>query len=567
MANGSGAAAVEAHKPVRVADPVHGYVTLTEIERAVLDQQVAQRLRYVAQSGLVHLVFPDVRTSRFIHSLGAMHLASRFLSASIEHAEQEDRDAATAAIREAVSDLIGGVSSAELCAQRLDHDGLLSGRVVDPDERPYLLIAEQGLRLAALFHDLGHLPFSHDFEFALEQLASELGPQTVRLLWQQPGRDALHERIGHDLADLVFKQVFADSQNEGARVSFEVARKILATSEAQTIEKIETRGGLEHRAEGAWGWLHTLIAGELDVDRCDYVLRDARNYGFESARFDLQRLVDNLTVVRDPNVENALVPAVLMQGQAAVEAFLIARARVYQWGTRHHKVGQVAAALRYAIGTLLRPVLENPDRDPQLRQFLDDIEAILSSHDQPGKLKKDEITALLSRFAGYDDQWWMSILRGSHQDDEWFRLVCWRSRGPKCLWKRVVDFPVADVEALKAWNMRLPAKADLEGRRAWDEAVRELRKKGVLVVRHRFEPWKPSSTTEGGERPESALSFYVSENEPGERLIPVSRVSYPVAALREGWLRDVQVHAYATSNSANSKEDVLELLVPSKKED
>jgi len=224
------------------------------------------------------------------------------------------------------------------------------------DDRAYLLLAEQGLRLAALFHDLGHLPFSHDFEFALDQLGSELGPQTARLLWQQPGRDALHERIGHDLADLLLKQAFATtSQHEGARVSFEVARQILGTAESQTIEKLLGRGGVQEPAEGAWPWLHTLIAGELDVDRCDYVLRDARNYGFESARFDLQRLIDNLTVVRDPNFDNALVPAVLMQGQAAVEAFLIARARVYQWGTRHHKVGQVAAALRYAIGTLLTP--------------------------------------------------------------------------------------------------------------------------------------------------------------------------------------------------------------------
>lgn len=550
----------EQHKSVRVADPVHGYVTLTEIERAVLDMKVAQRLRYVAQSGLAHLVFPDVRTSRFIHSLGAMHLASRFLNASIEHAEIGDREAALAAIRGAVGELIGGVSSAELCASKLDEDSLLTGRTVSATDRPYLLLAEQGLRLAALFHDLGHLPFSHDFEFALEQLGSELDGKAIRLLWQQPGRDALHERVGHDLADLLLRQAFELSQNEGVRVSFEVAREILATSEAQTIEKIKATGGLEKASEGAWGWLHTLIAGELDVDRCDYVLRDARNYGFESARFDLQRLVDNLTVVRDPNVQNALVPAILMQGQAAVEAFLIARARVYQWGTRHHKVGQIAAALRYAIATLLRPVLEEPDRDPELRLFLEDVETILSSHERARQLSSEQIAALLGRFAGYDDQWWMSMLRKGHQDDEWFGLVCWRARGPRCLWKRVVDFPVED---LRAWNMRLPARTDLEGRRAWDDAVRKLREEGVLLLRHRFEPWKPSRATQDGEEPESALSFYVPENPAGERLVPVSKVSYPVAALREGWLRDVQVHAYAHSKSGISKEEVLERLPPS----
>lgn len=552
----------EEHKTVRVGDPVHGYVTLTTIERALIDTPAAQRLRYVAQSGLVHLVFPDVRTSRFIHSLGAMHLASRFLNASIEHSEPEDRQAALEAIRDAISEVVG-VGSAELCARQLDHDGLITACSVTEEDRPYLLIAEQALRLAALFHDLGHLPFSHDFEFAVEQLANELPKrkQADRLLHQQLGTDALHERIGHGLTYLLFKETFAssdlDDTREAARVSFEAARRILETSEAQTIEKIKATGGLERPAEGAWAWLHTLIAGELDVDRCDYVLRDARNYGFESARFDLQRLLDNLIVVRDPQVQNALVPAVRMQGQAAVEAFLIARARVYQWGTRHHKVGEVAAALRYAIATLLRPALEHPGHDHELRQFLDDIETILDSHENAGNLRPVQISALLRRFAGYDDQWWMSMMRKEHQDDEWFALVCWRARGPRCLWKRVVDFPEKD---LRAWNMRLPARTDVEGRGAWDDAVRGLRKDGVLVVRHSFEPWKPSNTTK--KRRESALSFYVPENPPGKRLIPVSRVSYPVAALREGWLQDVQVHAYATSKSAISKHEVLDRLAP-----
>jgi len=36
-------------------------VLLTSIERALIDTRVAQRLRYVAQSGLAQLVFPEVR--------------------------------------------------------------------------------------------------------------------------------------------------------------------------------------------------------------------------------------------------------------------------------------------------------------------------------------------------------------------------------------------------------------------------------------------------------------------------------------------------------------------------
>lgn len=51
----------------------------------------------------------------------------------------------------------------------LARQGLLAGRDQDPCDRVAVLVVEQGLRLASLLHDLGHLPFSHDFELALEE--------------------------------------------------------------------------------------------------------------------------------------------------------------------------------------------------------------------------------------------------------------------------------------------------------------------------------------------------------------------------------------------------------------
>jgi HD superfamily phosphohydrolase len=158
---------------VRIVDPVHGYIAITPIERALLDSPSAQRLRYVGQSGLAHLVFPDLRTSRFVHSLGAMHLASRFLAASLENAVQADREAAEDAITEAVESVLGDLASARRAAEGLGQGALLCDRVASTGCKHAILLAEQSLRLAALFHDLGHLPFSHDFEYAVEQLASE----------------------------------------------------------------------------------------------------------------------------------------------------------------------------------------------------------------------------------------------------------------------------------------------------------------------------------------------------------------------------------------------------------
>src|SRR6185295_9469088 len=79
-----------------------------------------QRLRYVRQLGLAHLVYPGASHSRFEHALGAYHLARRAL------------------------DFLGG-----------------------RNELATVPAADAGIvRAAALLHDIGHYPFSH----ALEEL-------------------------------------------------------------------------------------------------------------------------------------------------------------------------------------------------------------------------------------------------------------------------------------------------------------------------------------------------------------------------------------------------------------
>jgi hypothetical protein len=60
------------------------------------------------------------------------------------------------------------------------------------------------------------------------------------------------------------------------------------------------------------------------------------------------------------------------------------------------------------------------------------------------------------------------------------------------------------------------------------------------------------------DQPDSALSFY----DPNSGLTPVTKISYPVASLRESWMRDVQVHAFARDKKvAVSGQDVLERLI------
>lgn len=161
-------------RPFVIRDPVHGYVVVAAHERIVVDDPVTQRLRRITQTGLAEYVFPEARTSRFVHSLGAMHLASRFVLAALENAEEEvakrffddieTRVPKYAGVGDSIGDLLqqdGTLSALVTVRSSFRHSSLRTSRI-----RELMAVVEASVRLAALFHDLGHLPFSHDVEYA-----------------------------------------------------------------------------------------------------------------------------------------------------------------------------------------------------------------------------------------------------------------------------------------------------------------------------------------------------------------------------------------------------------------
>lgn len=107
-----------------IRDPVHGDIPLTREELQVLDTAEMQRLRNVRQLGATHLIYPGAQHSRFEHSIGTAHLATRMV--------------------EAVNNV---------------RDSQSDGRLDGYDAHGLRII-----RLAALVHDATHLPFGHNIE-------------------------------------------------------------------------------------------------------------------------------------------------------------------------------------------------------------------------------------------------------------------------------------------------------------------------------------------------------------------------------------------------------------------
>ncbi len=69
---------------MEIRDPIHGFIHFNELEAELINSAAFQRLRRIKQLALTDFVYPAASHSRFEHSLGVMHLASRIFDALIK---------------------------------------------------------------------------------------------------------------------------------------------------------------------------------------------------------------------------------------------------------------------------------------------------------------------------------------------------------------------------------------------------------------------------------------------------------------------------------------------------
>jgi hypothetical protein len=176
----------------------------------------------------------------------------------------------------------------------------LAGRLFDAlaEKKPELFAAQERsyfrrlVRAAALLHDVGHAPFSHTTEDRFEPL--------------EGGRTAIdHEAMTDQLlAHTEIPEIF-ERQGEGLKLA--EVRQLIA-------------GELPPERR----FLVQLVSGELDVDKMDYLLRDSLFCGVRYGIYDLDRLVETVTVVQDPE-DGSLALGIESGGVHALEALVLAR--------------------------------------------------------------------------------------------------------------------------------------------------------------------------------------------------------------------------------------------------
>ena len=194
-----------------IFDIIHGYMEFSNEEKKFIDNRWMKRLKRIKQLGLLEHVFPSASHNRFEHSLGVAHLSSKYLDILAKKSAKK-------------SDGFNPNNTERLC-----------------------------VKLAGLFHDIGHGPFSHIFDTLIDKNS--------------------HEKRSQDIVEYIFKEV-------GTSKHFKSAYMIDTIKEMIEPTEITTNP------------LYNIVNNrvtKIDVDKFDYLMRDPQHMGIRG-NFDYERI-------------------------------------------------------------------------------------------------------------------------------------------------------------------------------------------------------------------------------------------------------------------------------------
>lgn len=299
-----------------VFDAVWGPVEFNSAEIAILDSPLLQRLRKIKQLGLASYVYCGADYSRFSHTIGVFCLAER-MAAIISKRKKSDKF-------------------------------------------DFIQIA----KLAALFHDTGHMYFSHVSEYYFLQYETfsrydEVKEAIVRFREVIDKDAALHEMFSVIIVQSPAVRKFLNkiaTWMDGINIRNEndlddlieyISCMILGVANDEEILPY-----------------YQIINGSVDADKCDYLSRDSHATNVPVA-VDIERLIHKLTVEEDTvhgqrsqiwNGDDKRkiyhLPAVKESAEEALNQLLMARTIMFKSVYYHQKVRTAEVMLRNIFSEL-----------------------------------------------------------------------------------------------------------------------------------------------------------------------------------------------------------------------
>ncbi|MDD4390337.1 MAG: HD domain-containing protein [Eubacteriales bacterium] len=255
----------------RILDNVHGFIYYSDAEAQIMDELLFKRLQSIKQLSLANWIFPGSEHTRFVHSIGVMHIADR------------------------IAEKIGLNTS-----------------------------KRKVLRLAGLLHDIGHYPLSHVCEFPYKKKLKSYSEGT----FCKDVNNEVAKRI--DGFTIKVEKDFMVKANKGHHES--VGALIIQNNDRiKTIIKNECgesaidlicdmiTGNVE-RVTGEDALLVQILHSELDADGIDYLRRDAAFSGTSFGSFELDQLINCMKRV---DLNGSQILAIEPKGIAAADQYLI----------------------------------------------------------------------------------------------------------------------------------------------------------------------------------------------------------------------------------------------------
>lgn len=212
-----------------VRDPIWGDVSITVLERKIIDNEVFQRLRKISQLGPTSVVYPGATHTRFSHSIGILSATEKIIDICNKNAE----NCARLEIK---------------LKSKYGNDAPLAMKI---ENREHFLV-----RLYALIHDVAHVPFGHTFEDEGELFDAE---------WKD------RERIKLYFDNNIKKIIENEMKNKGFSV-------ICIGGIIEELRHLLTCTSKEHM-QLPRPYIYEIVSNTVCADLLDYSVRDMQYAG------------------------------------------------------------------------------------------------------------------------------------------------------------------------------------------------------------------------------------------------------------------------------------------------
>ena len=233
----------------QVLDNVHGFIPYTDTEKKIMSTSLFKRLQSIKQLSVVNWVFPGSEHTRFIHSVGVMHIADKMaVSLGLEDKERKI------------------------------------------------------IRLAGLLHDIGHYPLSHVCESPYKK------PMHLEELPDNAFCTKINERVREDIKHFEIKVKTAFMTKSSGRHHEAIGATIVRHNEEirkLIIDECDDDDAPDIIADIIIGnverektdpLLVQIIHSEIDADGIDYLMRDAMFAGTSFGSCEIEQLIRCLTI-------------------------------------------------------------------------------------------------------------------------------------------------------------------------------------------------------------------------------------------------------------------------------